>query len=376
MHDQLPNPFRKEEPGPRRPPPGVSPKEWSRIYVMALVLLMAIGVMIYVKRGADPGKKKARPPGEQVDFKVREDKGPTPPPVAPEGEEKPDEPGKKKDIQVAPLPKDGIVPYKELAAPFKDGQEKVVKETPEFINLLNVFLHSVTPESIGKQVNPVLNADLAYLKPVQNRGEVVRAYGRLIKIYTERLDATTPDNVEFVYLGILQEYKSNRTVWFYLPEKPKDAAGKPIEFKMYTKQGEQFYDDWVEVDGVFLRQYIYPSQFEDDKGNTIHARAAVLFAKGLSLSRKPEVKDWRGWFYAGVAGIAVIAITIVLVAGIMSRKYGDGSLRMKLWHLRKDQGKLHLPPKSPGAAPILGDEIPKTPLPPAPENKETPPAAS
>jgi len=380
-HDKLANPFRKEEPGPRKPPPGVSPKEWSRIYIMALVLLMTIGVMIYVKRESDPNKKKPRPPGEQVDFKVREEQAEPKPPVPPEEAQKPDEPGKKKEVQLTPLPKDGVVPYKELAAPFKDGQEKLVKETPEFINLLNVFLHSVTGEALGKLVNPQINADLAYLSPSRYRGEVVRAYGRLIKIYTERLDATTPDNIEFVYLGILQEYKSNRTVWFYLPEKPKDAAGKPVEFKTYRKGGEEFYDDWIEVEGVFLRQYIYPSQFEDDKGNTIHARAAILFAKNLRLTRKPEVKDWRGWFYGGVAAIAIIAITIVLVAGIMSRKYGDGSLRMKIWHLKKDQGKLHLPPKTGGTGPILGDEIPKpvdaAPGPPLPpENKETPPAST
>ncbi|HLF93568.1 MAG TPA: hypothetical protein VJB14_08900 [Planctomycetota bacterium] len=377
MNPPLANPFRQDDSGPRRPPPAVSGREWSRIYIMALVFLMSIGVMVYIRRSGDSSKAKPRPPGEQVDFKVREDKGTAPPPVAPDGQGKPDEPGKKKEVAIAPLPKDGIVPYKELAAPFKDGMEKVVKETPEFINLVNVFLHAVTPESIAKAVNPKLNADLAYLQPIQNRGEVVHAYGRLIKIYTERLDATTPDNIEVVYLGILQEYKSNRTVWFYMAEKPKDAAGKPIEFNAYKKGGEEYFSDWIEVDGMFLRQYVYPSQFEDDKGNTIHARAAVLFAKNLRLSRKPEMKDWRGWFYGGVAGIAAIAITIVLVAGIMSRKYGDGSLRMKIWHLKKDQGKLHLPAAKPtGSGPILGDEIPKPPPPTsAPENKETPPAA-
>src|SRR5207247_1532847 len=94
------------------------------------------------------------------------------------------------------------------------------------------------------------------------------------------------------------------------------------------------------------------------------------FAKNLRLSKKPEMKDWRGWFYAGVAVVAVLAVTIVLVAGIMSRKYGDGSLRMKVWHLRKAQGKVELPPKSSRAEPILGDEIPK---PASPENKDAPP---
>lgn len=366
MADQLANPFR-EGSGGRKPPPPVSGREWARLYIMALVLLMAIGVMVYIKRGSK-AKAKGPLPGEQVEYKVRPDKSAQTPP-GPDGAEKTDPPDRKKEVQVAPLPKDGIVPYRDLAAPFKDGLDKVVKETPEFINLLNVFLHAVTPESIGKAVNPQVNADLAYLHPSRHRGEVVRSYGRLIKIYTERLDATTPDNVEVVYLGILQEYRSNRTVWFYLPEKPKDAAGKPIEFKTYKKRGEEFFEDWVEVDGVFLRQYMYPSQFDDEKGNTVYGRAAVLFAKNIRITPKPEAKGWGAGLYVSLGVIAAVLITIVLVAGIMSKKYGDGSLRLKMWHLKKGQGKVDLP--KPGAAPLLGDEIPK---PPAPENKENPPA--
>jgi hypothetical protein len=322
------------------------------MYVMAMVLFAVVGTMVYMKKMVDNlnEKKGGRGPGPgQVDYKVRE--GPPPAdPVTGEPE--------KKQIPVPPLPQDGRVSFRDLAAPFQDGEEKVVKETPEFINVLNVFLNSVTPESASKLVNPALTADLAYLDPAKHRGEFVRSYGRLIQIYTERMGSTTPNNVEFVYLGIMQEYPTNRTVYFYMPEMPKDpATGKPIEFSSYHKRGEEYLTDWVEVEGMFLRQYAYPSQYEDDRGRVIHARAAVLFVKNIRPVKKPEFSDPRGGFIFIVGGLAVLVVVIVVVAGVMSRKYSSGSLRMRLFALKKQKtGAAPVPPPSPEKQ-ILGDEV-------------------
>jgi hypothetical protein len=350
--DQLANPFRKDSGGVKPPSTAIAPKEMARLYVMALVFLMAVGGMIYARKWMTPtGAKKGKLPAGQVDYRIQEGGGAAP---ASGGQEA--QPREKKDVPVAPLPKDGIVNYRELAAPFRDGEEKPVKETPEFVNLLNVFMNAVTPESLSKAVNPALTVDQAFLDPNRHRGEVVRAYGRLIKIYTEPMDCTTPDNVKHVYLGVLQEYPKNRTVMFYLPELPKDAGGKPVAFKTYKKGGEEFYEDWVEVEGVFLRQYLYASQFEDDQGRSILAKAALLFAKNLRITPRPQMTDTRTGFIWGVGILAVVVIVIVIVAGVMSRKYGSGSLRGRMRELRKRKPEF---PKPSGEKQVLGDEIPK-----------------
>jgi flagellar basal body-associated protein FliL len=359
---QLSNPFRKPPGGGRpAPPPGVTSKDWAKLYIMALVFLMAVGTAIYMRKVAS-ATPKPKPAPQKPDFTVRPDKpGPQDPAPAPD----PQEPPVKRDIPIPPLPKDGIPNFKELAAPFQDGLEKPVKETPEFIALLNVMMNGVTPESLSKLVTPDLNADTAYLDSAKHRGEVMRAYGRLIYIYTERIDSTTPNNVEYIYLGVLQEYPKNRTIYFYLPELPKDPkTGQPITFTTYKKRGQEYYNDWAEIEGVFLRRYDYPSQYQTDKGEEVYAKSAVLFVKNLRLVPKPEMKNVRAGFVVIIVIVCVLLVIVVLVAGFMTRKYGSGDLRGKMYAIRKEKAKADgqspFPPPKP---PVLGDEIPKTPEP-------------
>ncbi len=361
MAFDLPNPFRKEADTPPPPAP-VSGREWGRLYIMGFVLFLVVATMITMKKVTDTlSKAKDRPGPDQVDFKVRDTTGGKPP--APQAQEESPE-GPKKAIQVPAPPPEGTLNFRELAVPFRDGEERIVKETPEFINLVSVFLKSVTREGIAGKVAPGLTADAVYRDPAKHRGDVLRVYGRLIQIYTERIAHTNPLNVEFVYLGVMQEYLTNRTVCFYMPEKPLDAAtGKPIQFTSYRKGGEEFFSDWVEVDGIFLCQYVYPSKWTDEKGQTIYARAATLFVKDLRLARKPEISDPRGSFVFVVGGLAILVAAIVVMGGVMSRKYSAGSLRMRMHHLRHQKE---------GAARAAEGEPSKAADPPAPP---PPPAA-
>lgn len=374
MSFDLANPFRKQAPPPPSPR-GPAPKEWARIYLMAVVLMMVVGTMVMMKKMVDNlnNRDKSRAKGQPGGVTYRLE---TPPQEAKAvgGSQEAQKESGKKAVAIPPLP-EGAVNYKELASPFKDGRERIEKETPEFINLLNVFMNKVTPEDFSKAVNPNLSADLAFLKPAESRGEVIRSYGSLIQVYTERLDTTTPNNVEVVYLGVMTEFRSNRTVYFYMPELPKDpATGKPVAFKGHAKKPTQFLDDWVEVEGVFLRQYLYPSQYDDERGQTIEAKAAVLFVKNLRIAPKPNYADPRGAFVFIIGGLAVVIAGIVVVAGVMSRKYGSGSLRMKMFQLKKGKGQgAGLPPPAPEKQ-LLGDEIPKAPPPEGPAGP--PPSAS
>lgn len=340
MSDQMANPFRKPgEPGPRVPPPSrAMPAEWARLYVMGLVFLLAVGTMIYMAKMIRPAAPAGG--GEPSGNVVVSREAPAVPSEAPGAEGEPGSqqppPGRRKEIPLAPLPEGDAVPYRELAAPFRDGEEPPVKETPEFVNLLNVFLNAVRPEAFSKAVDPQVQADRAFLEPDRHRGTPLRTYGRLIRIFTEPLDCTTPNNVERVYFGVMQEYKTNRTVCFYLPELPRDpATGKPLVFRTYRKGGEEFYDDWVEVEGIFLRRYIYPSRMEGPQGQPVYAKSALLFAKNIRLSPRPQYSDHRTGFIVIVSLVASVIVAIVLVAGIASRKYGSGDLRMKLLSLRR-----------------------------------------
>ncbi len=378
MDPQLSNPFRKPEGGGggrRTPPEGVTSRDWAKLYIMALVFLMVVGAAIYLRKVA-VSKPKPKADPTRPDFSVRPDRPPPKDPADPASPDEAQEPPPRKDIPIPPLPKDGVPDFRELASPFRDGAEKPVKETPEFLALLNVMMNAVSSESLAKRVNPDLSAELAYLDPAKHRGEVLRSYGRLIYIYTERIDSTTPNNVEFVYLGILQEFPKNRTVYFYLPELPKDPkTGNPVRFESYQKRGQEFYSDWVEVEGVFLRRYDYPSQYQTEKGEEIQARSAVLFAKNLRIVSKPEMKNTRAGFVVVVAVVSVVLVAIVLVAGIMTRKYGGTDLRIQMHKLRKEKGKA--PASGP---PLLGDEVPKPaePVPAAapPAPGSSPPAGS
>lgn len=325
MNEPLANPFRKksdESAAPRRPaaPPGGTPRELVKLYVMALVFFMALGTMIYMWKAATAPKARKSAPG----VSIRPDGSrPDAPPADPI-------PPVKKDVPLQDLPKDGVVDFKKLAEPFVDGLEKPVKETPEFVAILRAMLTAVKPGDLAKRVNPQLNADLAYLNAPKVRGEVIKTYGRLVKIYTEPLDTTIPEKVEHVHLGIMMEYPSNRTVWFYLPEKPVDASGQPVKFKTYTKRGEEFYEDWIEVEGVVLRRHDYPSQYATEQDVDAWAKALVMFSKDVKISAKPQMTSTRSGFIAVVVLLAVVTVVIVLVAGVMTRKYGGGGLSMRL----------------------------------------------
>ncbi|HEX7898745.1 MAG TPA: hypothetical protein VF950_13360 [Planctomycetota bacterium] len=330
MDDQLANPFRKrsaEAEAPRRPaaPPGGTPREMVKLYVMALVFFMALGTMIYMwkaatapkdKKGKTQGVGLLRPDGTRGDAPPQSDVPPLPP--------------VKKDVPLQDLPKDGIVDFKKLAEPFVDGLEKPVKETPEFVSMLRAMLTSVTPDALAKRVNPKYNADLAYLNIREARGEVIKSYGRLVKIYTEPLDTTIPEKVEHVYLGIMMEYPSNRTVWFYLPEKPVDAAGQPVKFNKYTKRGEEFIEDWIELEGVALRRHDYPSQYDVEPDQAAWAKALVMFSKNVRIAAKPQMTSARSFYITIVVVGAVVIVAVVLTAGIMTRKYGGGDASMRM----------------------------------------------
>ena len=74
MNDNLANPFRKptDDGGSRRPPPSMqgTPKELVRLYVMALVFLLALAGMVWMWKFQKPPAPPKKAPGE-IDYSIR-----------------------------------------------------------------------------------------------------------------------------------------------------------------------------------------------------------------------------------------------------------------------------------------------------------------
>ena len=122
------------------------------------------------------------------------------------------------------------VPQDELEraiAEFKveDLETPIEKESRGFVTLLTHFLKNLTPEEAKAKVNATLSTKDIFEEADRHQGQYVRIVGRLIQLYPEYINATTPTGTEVVYLGILESFQPpnpNRTFYFYLPEKPRD----------------------------------------------------------------------------------------------------------------------------------------------------------
>lgn len=320
----LPNPFRKDAPGPR--PPGIEPKDWARLGVIAVVFFLAVGAMIVLhfsskRRGpAEPPKKK-----DPVKEETREAPAP--------GQD---------------LEEDARTALKEI----KDGPDEIRRDDPRFLAWL-YFLQKLDAAEAARRVDPKLAPAALLADPAAHRGKFVRLKGRLFQFDTKPLGVTTATGTRDVYLGYLSAHPSEATTWFYLPDFPVDAdTGKPFQFHTTREQGYDLTTDWVEIEGMFLRVYEYEGlNASGGPGRTI--RAPVVFAKVIRRVTPPKSGARRHTFTYLVVGIAVAVIGAVVFAGVLSRKRGRKSIRMAMFDLKREKGQVELPKPNP----VLGDEV-------------------
>ncbi len=322
MAQELPNPFRAP-PGPsRRAPAPPGPREWGRLYILALAFLLVMAAVIGFRR-LGSGPPPPPPPEVTLSLGAQE----TSPPAGP------------------------ATPFREMAAPFRDGMETLDREAPEFRSVVERLRDSATAGAVSRAVDPALTADGAYRDAARLRGAALRTRGRLLMLAPEPVKGLGE-----VPFGVLQEDRSGRTVTFYLPAAPLDAGGRPLAFRKVREEGQEFIADWVEIEGVFLRQYDYPSRHQDRAGETVWARTPLLFAVTLRKAAAPERVDQRGAM-ATAAGVALAALLAIgILAWVLSRREGGGSLRMRMFMMKKQA----FPAPDPGRE-ILGDEIPRPP---------------
>lgn len=326
MIDNMPNAFKKG--APRRPPQGLSVSEMRRIYLLLVITGFVVLVMFLlhrvilqapqagtgeaqgdlIPRRPPPAVPKARPPSE-----------PAPTPLASASQEE-----------------EWNRALEEFRVP--DPNEKIVKESNGFLTLLRHFVTVLTPEEASRRVDPALKVSHLFHKPDEHRGKFLRLTGRLIQLYTERIECTTQTGHDVVYLAIIEAHEMHqpsRTVWLYLPEKPRDpATGKEITFRTYLRNGVEFIDENVEVEGMFLRPYRYETHGDNPRVATF-VTAAALLGKNLRLYTPPPAPDNRTAFIFFVAGIGTVLVAIIILGGFMYRKHSSGSIHLKLHELRR-----------------------------------------
>lgn len=331
----MPNPFRKDAPVVR--PSGVSQREWARLGILATIFFVLLGSMVVLYFLS----KKRRPAVEEVPKKVE----------------------RTEPVRVTPPPAQDVE-AKAMATlqTLRDGPEKMRSDGPELLDFLYLMLH-LTPEEVAKRVDPTLGPNQLRENPAAHRGKYVRLYGRLIDLSAEPIGVTTPTGTKDMYLGIMQTHPTDKTAWFYLPEMPLDpATGKPLQFHTKRIEGHEVIVDWVEVEGLFLRNYEYEGQAVGrPQGPRI--TAPVIFGRGVRLrtappARKPSLDS--GYL---IGGAAVVIIGLVIFAGILTRRYGNRSIRLKMHDVRRERAQAEGKELFPKADPLLGEQLPEEPGP-------------
>ncbi|GEM_PF-3727890 len=330
MDVQLPNPFDKERPYVR--PEGMSTKEWTRMGVMALVFVLVLGLMIVLHFVRKPSKSspQVRKPAA-TGGNTQEPPNKEGPPPAQNLEEK----------------------AAETLRSLRDGPDPVRKDQPEFLDFLYLLL-SLPREEAARRVVPAIGPKELLLDPQSHRGKFVRLRGRLIQLYTEPLPVTTTTGTRDVYMGVLQTYPTNLTVTFYLPERPLDDKGEPLKFRTKNYHGETLIEDWVEIEGMFLRIYEYEGQAERG-GRSPTIRAPLIFARTIRPTPLPTMSDPKSEFLWIVVGATAVVIGLVIFAGIVTRRRDRKSLRMEMFDVRKEKAKETGKPIFPKPDPILGE---------------------
>ncbi len=253
--------------------------------------------------------------------------------------------------------------FRRLASKFGDGPEqigvKVDRDSPEFLAVAQALVASVPPEQATRLSRNVKPKELAQ-EPGKFRGEFVRLRGRLIYIFTNPVSVTTPLGLRELYEGYLADMENPQgqkvPVTFYMATKPE---GKFTTAK--TRSGEEYFTDWVDVEGVFLRLYRYEGTIVEADQRVPVNTAPVLLVRNLRiLPPEAPAKTSYGFGWV-VSGTALLLIVIILFGGWMTRRHGgERTLRMELAKGRRDR-----PVPPPGGGAILGEEV-KPPPPPAP----------
>ncbi|MBI4564332.1 MAG: hypothetical protein HY716_06535 [Planctomycetes bacterium] len=259
--------------------------------------------------------------------------------------------------------------FRSLAAKFEDTPDTIVQEidyeSPEFLEAARALRTSLSPEQAARLCKPADKVELA-ANPQAHQGALVRFSGRLIQIYTRPVSVTNPAGLKQVYEGYLVDLKGPHVpVTFFLIDKPAAT------FRAYFKEGMEYLKEWVEIEGVFLRRYRYQGLPAEGAGEGPTQTSLVVLAKNLRLipERKPE--DLRGGFAALVGGAGLLLAIIVIVAGVMTRKYGGGgaSVRLRMFQIKRkkmaEKGQSTFPEAAPDKQ-ILGEQIEKPPSDPTP----------
>lgn len=181
-----------------------------------------------------------------------------------------------------------------------------------------------------------LTADRLIQDPAAHRGSVVRFSGRAVNAYSSnqpRFLRDDPDrSVEEVYLW---DRATDHTICFFF------VNDKSIQWTVEEKPAQavpvRFINDWVEIEGIFLRTYEFETMRKDATGRNTKRTAAVVFATSVRKTPPPPPPPDSApfWIVMGIV-VAVVAAGLGGLAFFMSRRHGDRTpMRVRMAQERK-----------------------------------------
>ncbi|HLG42569.1 MAG TPA: hypothetical protein VI643_04320 [Planctomycetota bacterium] len=194
----------------------------------------------------------------------------------------------------------------------------------------------------GKPKSPArMLARMPWDYPAASRGKYFRLEGRLMKVYSLRVNVESEGLPKDVYMGVMEDRVSRKAVHFYIAEMPRRADGSKFPTIQVRAEDGRPYDlidnVYVVVEGVFLNLRVYES-VQSEAHKYIRQHGANLVAKRCTELPPPPPPPNIGMGLVAIMGVvAVIIGALVVFAAIMGRRYNLGSLRIRAAILKRER---------------------------------------
>jgi hypothetical protein len=176
--------------------------------------------------------------------------------------------------------------------------------------------------------------------PAVSRGKYFRIEGKLLEIYSLRINYDSPNLPKDVYMGVLEDQITRRAIHFYTSEQPRRADGSRFKTKQ-VKAGGRIYDiidrGWVQIEGIFVNLRLYESHRVENRKNVRMIGANFIARTCSELPPPPPPADIGGGLLIIMGIVGVIIGGLVILANVMGRRYSSGSLRVRTALLRQER---------------------------------------
>lgn len=306
-----------------------------RLALVAILLLVVIGGMVFVKT-----MEVTKPlPKDEAERRAKLQK-------------------------IETLPEDDLR-WDGMQQQFKDNGDPVDVNSKEFLYFVDIIKRQYTKDKVHEQTladrevllarrekaygekteypNATLNR-MMWDYPQISRGKFFKITGQLIEIYPEVINTPNQNNVKDMWMCVMRDAQTARPVHFYTAQIPLNAEGKPFAEKLIEEKDVKYKvldNAWCEIEGIFLKVRPYESMRAMTRGGNQQREAAVVMAGTFrELPPPPKPPDVGRAVAMGVALVAVIMGSVILVGVLIARKYyrsTDMRLKLAINRIRREK---------------------------------------